>query len=415
MGQFEFKRGNTPYVNRGALTDEYTPNSLVGRDDELEEYHSALEPVIWGETPKNIFLYGKTGVGKTASTKYFLKQLEADSEQYDDLVLRTVFLNCDGLETSYRLCIALVNQMRSASQQISESGYSKSEAYAMLWEELESTAGTVLIVLDEVDHIKSGEDSILYQLSRAHANGNVSDTKIGIIGISNDLTFTDDLSPKVRSSLCERQLHFPTYDATELQDVLQQRADIAFKDDGLDEGVIPLCAAYGAKEAGDARKALDLLLEAGDVARENKRSLVTEDDVNRAQSRLKSKKVRRGIQGLHEHDHYILYALCVLVANGKMPARTRVIYPQYERICEAGDIDPHTSRWVSDHLDELKMLGLLSVTEKNLGRKGGKYRKWDLKTDVSNILESIEETLKVVGVLRSIEPYIPDSLELRSN
>lgn len=61
------------------------------------------------------------------------------------------------------------------------------------------------------------------------------------------------------------------------------------------------------------------------------------------------------------------------------------------------------------------MLGLLSVTEKNLGRKGGKYRKWDLKTDISNILESIEETLKLVGVLRSIEPYIPDSIEFRSD
>jgi len=97
-------------------------------------------------------------------------------------------------------------------------------------------------------------------LPRARANGNLETAKTGIIGISNDFSFREDLSPKVRSSLCEEEIHFPAYDATELQQILQQRADVAFHESVLEEGVIRLCAAYGAKDAGDARQSLDLLI-----------------------------------------------------------------------------------------------------------------------------------------------------------
>lgn len=75
------------------------------------------------------------------------------------------------------------------------------------------------------------------------------------------MTYQDSLSPKVRSSLCERSINFDTYNADERQQVLHQRKQIAFTDGVLKDNVIPLCAAYGARESVDARKALDLLLE----------------------------------------------------------------------------------------------------------------------------------------------------------
>ena len=69
MSSFSFDRDNSLYKNRDALLEEYTPDNLVGRDEELEEYHAALQPIINGEAPSNIFLYGKSGVGKTADRK----------------------------------------------------------------------------------------------------------------------------------------------------------------------------------------------------------------------------------------------------------------------------------------------------------------------------------------------------------
>jgi len=52
-------------------------------------------------------------------------------------------------------------------------------------------------------------------------------------------SFRDDLSPKVKSSLCEQEIHFPAYDADDLQKILTQRATVAFYDDVLDDAVIP--------------------------------------------------------------------------------------------------------------------------------------------------------------------------------
>src|SRR6056297_2392680 len=93
MDGYTFDPQPFPYDNREALLDSYTPDTLVGRDDELDEYHAALLPAINGEQPNNIFLYGKAGVGKTASTKFLLDRLTTDADQHD-VPIHTEFLNC---------------------------------------------------------------------------------------------------------------------------------------------------------------------------------------------------------------------------------------------------------------------------------------------------------------------------------
>ncbi len=405
MGSHSFERSITPFENREALLDDYTPNTLVGRDDELDEYHEALEPVIYGEQPNNVFLYGKAGVGKTAATRYLLRNLKEDAEQYPDLTLSTAYINCDGFETSYRVGVALVNALRPPEDHIPESGYSKSEVYAKLWQDLDDRGGIILIVLDEVDHINQGEDSILYQLSRARENENLQNARVGVIGISNDLTFRDRLSPKVRSSLCERTISFPHYDANELREVLKQRANVAFKDDALTDDVIPKCAALGAQASGDARHALDLLLTAGDIARGNDEGVVQEDHVEEALERVEKKEIEEGISDLNDHERYILYALATLSSEDETPVRSREIYPRYQHVCSLAGRDEHTGRWLRDHLDELGMLGILSLTEKNEGLAGGKYREYDLQQDLGLVVTALEETLDSIGVHESLSSY----------
>ncbi len=152
MGMFE--RDTDIYKDRDALREDYQPEELVGRDDELRAYQTALQPVVNGEQPNNIFLYGKTGVGKTAATKYLLSHLEKDVKQYEDIDFDLVFFNCDGLTSSYQIATRLVNELRDDTNQISTTGYPRSSVYEMLWEELDDVGGTILIVLDEIDHVK---------------------------------------------------------------------------------------------------------------------------------------------------------------------------------------------------------------------------------------------------------------------
>lgn len=402
MGIFE--RDTDIYRDRDALREDYQPDELVGRDEELRAYQTALQPVVNGEQPNNIFLYGKTGVGKTAATRYLLGHLEEDIKQYDDIDLNIVFLNCDGLTSSYQIATRLVNELRDEAQQISTTGYPRSSVYEMLWDELDGLGGTSLIVLDEVDHVE--DDSILYQLPRARANGNLSTSKIGIIGISNDFSFRDDLSPKVKSSLCEQEIHFPAYDASDLQKILTQRAEVAFYDGVLDHAVIPLCAAYGAKDAGDARQAIDLLMKAGDIARDDDTDIIVEEHVERGRRDLERGRIEEGINGLTQHGHLVLYALLTLHLEDETPVRSRDVRPRYTRFAERAGRDPLVPRRMRDHLSELAMLGLISVTERNEGRRGGTYREYTMELNSELILNSLDDVLEEVGVHESVKQYL---------
>ncbi|EMA05127.1 cell division control protein 6 [Haloarcula vallismortis] len=392
MSDITFSPTSAIFEQREALLEEWTPEELVGRDEELQKYHAALQPVINNETPSNIFLYGKSGVGKTAATRYLLSALERDAADVDGLDLSTVEVNCDGLNSSYQAAVAIVNTLRDPANQISNTGYPQASVYQFLFDALDDLGGTVLIVLDEVDHIE--DDSLLYKLPRARSNGDISEAKLGVIGISNDLDFRNQLSSKVRSSLCEKEVSFSAYNANELQLVLKQREAVAFQNDVLDDGVIEMCAAYGAKDSGDARQALDLLLEAGDLAREYDDELVTEHHVREARQRLQTDQVVEGIRNYSDHGQLVLYALTGLAEDGDTPARTRDILGAYQELAREEGLDPVSERSVRDYLGELTQLGIVSSTEYNRGKGGGKYKEFELEQSISSIKTGLSELLK---------------------
>lgn len=157
-------------------------------------YQTTLQLVINGAQPRNIFLYGRNCVGETAVSRYLLEQLQRDSAQYDDADLSIVWLNCTNLSSSYQVAVNLVNELRPEDDQLSTTGYPQKRVFDILYGELDQIGGTVLIVLDEIDHIGS-DDELLYEILHARSNDYLIDTKPGVIGISNDFGFRDDLSP----------------------------------------------------------------------------------------------------------------------------------------------------------------------------------------------------------------------------
>ncbi|MFC7079201.1 orc1/cdc6 family replication initiation protein [Halorussus caseinilyticus] len=405
-----FTPDNDLYKNRDTLFEDYTPDTIVGRDTELEQYHEALQPVINGERPSNIFLYGKTGVGKTAATKFLLDRLQRDADQYD-VDLTVIYLNCEDLSKSYQIAVKLVNELRDPSDQISETGHPGYKVYEYLWDELDAVGGTILVVLDEVDNI-GDDDSILYQIPRARSNEHITNAKVGIIGISNDLSFRDNLSAKVRSSLCEKAISFPPYDAPELQDVLQQRADTAFHDDALADDVLPLCAAYGAQDAGDARKALDLLREAGDIARAADADHVHDHHVEKARDKLEREEVMDGIADLAEHQQLTLYALATFEGDDETPVSSSTVYDRYQSLCHYIGSDPRSARRVRDFLKELADLSITARTPQNEGLSGGKYHDHDLKHDLETVVVAMADLVDYVGVHEGIEDVVRSSDEI---
>lgn len=410
MTEISFTPDDTLYKHRDSLSENYTPETIVGRDNEISQYHAALQPVINGETPNNTFLYGKTGVGKTAVTTYLLDQLADDADQYA-VNLTVIHLNCEGLTSSYQVAVNLINHIRPADSQISKTGHPQYEVYDFLWGAFDEIGGTILLVLDEVDNIGE-DDSILYQIPRARSNGNITDAKVGIIGISNDLAFRENLSAKVRSSLCEKSISFPPYGAAELETVLSQRADVAFYDDALDDDVISLCAAFGAQDAGDARKALDLLRGAGDIARAKNADHITETHVKNARAELEREEVMDGIANLADHQQLVLYALTTLEAEEKTPARSETVFQRYENLCEIAGLSCLTSRRIRDFLSELHALSIVESSKRNDGLSGGQYRDHTLNHGIKLVVNGMNELIERVGIHQSILSIIEEADEM---
>jgi cell division control protein 6 len=97
-----------------------------------------------------------------------LSHLEADTAEHDDVQLSTVWVNCKTLSSSYQVAVALVNELRDSQNRdcISATGCSQQRFFDILYEELDTLGGTVVIILDKIDNI-SYSDNILSGLPRA--------------------------------------------------------------------------------------------------------------------------------------------------------------------------------------------------------------------------------------------------------
>lgn len=397
-----YSRSVSPFENPNALEESYQPDSIQGRSEETREVQRVFQPIIDDEPPRNAFLYGLSGLGKTATTQYELTQLAESAEEYDDIRVTPIWQNCDDLGTSYQVAITLANQLLPANSQLPRAGLPASQIFETLFEQLdqlgspnEKVRNYVVLVLDEVDNIGSS-DRLLYQLPRARANDRLENVWPCLIGISNDITFRENLSPKVQSSLCEREITFSAYDADELSAILNHRAQIAFKEDAIATDVINLAAAYGAQEGGDARYSIDLLRSAGGIAKADSRETVKKDDLEAARDDVERSRVSETLSSMGIHEHLAAAALLYLRYEGETPAVRADIYPVYREFAEEVKGDSNNMRRLHSHLGDLDMLGLISrnriVTSE--GRKF-EYRIDSLRTAL--LLESLQ-SLEVPGV-----------------
>jgi cell division control protein 6 len=378
-----FTRTTSPFDSPHVLEEAYEPDDILGRDEELDAIHRVLQQIIDNDPTLNSFIYGPSGVGKTASVQYKLTQLTDSAAQYADIRIHLIWQNCDGHSTSYQVAISLANQLLAPSEQLPPSGLPKTTVYTKLFEALDNQGDTdesvtdhAVIVLDEVDNIGTS-DRILYQIPRAQANDRLHKIKPTVIGISNDLTFKDNLSPKVVSSLCEREITFSRYDATDLHAILAHRVKHAFVDGAVDESVIRHCAAIGRKEGGDARYALDVLKNAGRNAKDESRIELSNDDVEQAYEDLERSRVRDALSDLSDHELMTVAAIVAMNGTNQIPARRGEIYTVYRRFAIEVLDEANVSRRMHEYLNELTMFGLLSRTEVKAG-PGKNYFEYQL-------------------------------------
>lgn len=412
MGRFD--RDDYIFKNRDVLNPEYEPDELEERDDELDEYATVLRPVIKGWNPNNIFVYGDTGNGKTLTTHVILDELYEASEQYDDVNLNIIELNCTNTRSSYQVAIHLVNEIRKPEREkeplttvlsdretLSETGYQAKRVYNELFRDLNDIGGTILIVLDEIDNI-GNDDALLYELPRAQTHHNV-EAKLGVIGISNDYQFRRNLSAKVRDTLCEEELFFSPYTADELGRILHQRIEHALFDGTVGTGVISLCSAFAANDTGSARQAIQLLRRAAQMAENDalgdaqNTPQITETHVRQADTDLQKEQVVKGMHDLTSHARYLLLAVTHLEAEGETPVRTKHIVARYRSVAKDFGSEPLKRRGAHDHLSKLNMKSIIRLVDTG-GR--GNFNAYELDVSLVSAIDALESEFGELNSLR---------------
>jgi cell division control protein 6 len=394
-----FIREDPIFVNKELLEISHLPESgrIVGRDEEISKLANAVNPAIFGQSPSNVLIYGKTGTGKSLCAKYVSRELVETAAQ-EGVTVTHAYVDCaqDTTETqSVQTIASRLNNPDSTGITIPDKGISTATYYKRLWEILETEYDVALILLDEIDKLE--DDGILMQLSRAGEAGKIDSCKIGVVGISNKIKYKERMDERVKSSLCEREFVFPPYDANQLNQIMVARSD-AFREGVLDESVIPRAAAMAAREHGDARKAIDILRYAGEIAQARGADRVQEAFVTQARERAETDRFRELIRGSTPHSRYVLQALTALSLDEPEAEgfRTTRIYELYERICEVEGSEALSLRRVRDLLKEQAFLDVIEQSRKSGGSAEGSYTEHRLLENpevVRNVLtDSSEET-----------------------
>src|SRR3990170_4558057 len=358
----KFVNGAGLFKDREVLRHDYLPERLPHREEQIRLLGETIAPVLKDARCSNVFIYGKTGTGKTAVTKYVLSHLEMKAKEYGSSV-KFCYLNCRLTSSEYRIFASL---SLSLGMPIPFTGLSVGEVFDRFRNGLERARTILIVALDEVDSlVKDRGDGLLYELTRI--NENLSKSKVAIIGISNDLRLKEFLDARVFSSLSEEEVVFRPYDAGELRNILLERSRLSFQDGTLSESALSICSALAAAEHGDARRALDLLRVAGEVAERNGAKLITEEHVRDAEKHIEHNRVVEALNNLTLHSKLVLLSVYHL---NKPSATTGEIYDIYNELCGELGASLLTQRRLGTLVNELDAMGLLNARVINMGRYG---------------------------------------------
>jgi len=363
------------FNNKGALLHSFVPEKISYRDREIMRLSSILAPVLRGFQTNNVFIYGTCGTGKTICSKFVLNQLE-EMGSNNGRAIKTIYINCKMkrvADTEYRLFAQLLRELGVA---VPDTGLPTDVLYRSFFEKVDEKEQAVVIMLDEIDYLfKKVGDTFLYNLTRI--NEELKKARLNIIGITNDLGMRDGLDMRVKSSLGEEELLFRPYNAAELKDILRKRAEAGFMPGVVSECVLSKCAALAAQEHGDARRALDLLRVAGEIAERRGDMEILEEHVDLAEQSIDMDKVIETMRSQPKHSQAVLLSIIKLSETMKKKSSwvdkrvlTGDVFNVYTSICEENCIKTLTQRRLGDLITELDMLGIINARVISKGRYG---------------------------------------------
>ena len=340
------------FKDEQVLNPEYLPELLPHREPQIQQIANNLSPANIGRNPQNMFIFGKPGIGKTASIKFVFRQFE----EYSDRI-KTVYINTWDYNTSYAILTKLVLELEFFVQR---RGLSKDEIIERLIEALKKTKKSLIICLDEVDQLIKKDESALYDLLRLNQ---YVDNPIGLMMITNYRDILVNIEPRIKSSLDTEEIEFKPYTLQEMKDVLKERCKYAFKSGVLEEGVILLCANHAINRGGDVRVGLECLRKSARVSERESSSKITVNHVREILKEIGPVKLEIMKEKLEGVDKNIVELL-----SKEDGITSTDLHKRY--VSKFGEMSQFGLR---KHIKHLEDIGILKITKSRELTRGRKY------------------------------------------
>ncbi|MEW6664121.1 MAG: AAA family ATPase [Thermodesulfobacteriota bacterium] len=321
-------------ANADALDEESVLEDTQVREAQIKELWFCLSPLQKRKAPINCWIYGQPGTGKTAITRYVLKQIESLAGA------KVVYVNCWEKNTFYGVLDRIITELRILGPEKPAT----SQKLEILQRYLRDNS--LVVILDDIDRPSPTErNAILYNLCNLQ--------RLGLVCISKSSGTVFELEERIKSRLNPVMVEFPKYSQEELLNILERKAEQALAQGKWDKGVLDRIAGLA---DGDARVAVQALKNAAYFAQKATSDRISELHVLEGWNDIRSMDKDRRLTKLTYH-HTLLYDLI----KDRKKVLSNELWDCYLEKCGQDDKKPIATRTYPDYINELRDMGLVSV------------------------------------------------------